>query len=149
VRYHTSFTVAADPPAAFDYLADARNAIVSHPKGTTLDQRPSDGIGLGTEYRFTRPDVIFRSTITTYDRPVRLRFENAFDGQSPTVSSWTLTPVGGGTRLTVETTTAFVGPGWVRPFVGLLTIAAWPLLMIKMWQIKRSIVQALGERSAA
>jgi hypothetical protein len=37
MRYHTSFTVDADPTAAFDYLANARNAIASHPKGTTLD----------------------------------------------------------------------------------------------------------------
>jgi uncharacterized protein YndB with AHSA1/START domain len=149
MRYRTSFTVAANPSTAFDYLADAVNAMWSHPKGTKLERRPSTDIDLGTEYVFTRPDMPFRSTITTYDRPSRLQFENAFDGQSPTVASWTLTPVGPGTRLTVETTTSFVGPGWMRPLVGLLTLAAWPLLMIKMWQMKRSIVRALDEQPTA
>ena len=149
MRYHTSFTVHADPTAAFDYLADGRNAMASHPKGTMLDQRPAETIGRGTEYLFTRPDRPFRSTITAYDRPMLLRFENAFRGQTPTVSTWTLTPVDRGTRLTLETSTSFVGPGWVRPFVGLLTLGAWPFLMIKMWQIKRSIARALEARPAA
>ncbi len=147
MRYGTSFTVTAEPPVAFDYLADGRNALTSHPKGTTVEQLPSGGIDLGTQYAFARPDVPFRSTITMYDRPSHLQFESAFEGRSPTLSSWRLTPHGGGTRLTVETDSSFLGPGWLRPLVGILTLAAWPLLMIKMWQLKRNIVRALDGRA--
>lgn len=148
MRYETSFTLRADPATAFDYLAYGGNALSLHPTGTTMEQVPPGSIGLGTEYRFTSPGRPgFRSSIAEYDRPHRLAFESAFDGQSPTRATWTLTPAGPGTFLSVETTTSFLGPNWVKPFIGLLTLGAWPLLLVKMWQLKRRISRDLDRAS--
>jgi uncharacterized protein YndB with AHSA1/START domain len=147
MRYTTSLQVEAAPTVAFDYLADGRHGLRSHPRGTTFTQEPPDRIDLGTRYTFDRPGgPMFHTTIVRYEPPSRLEFESAFEGQSPTTSFWTFEPSGTGTRLTVATVSSFIGPTWMRPFVGLLTLGAWPLFMLKMWQWKRDIVRALDQR---
>lgn len=144
MRYSTSMQVGAAPRVAFDYLANGRHALKSHPRGTTFTQEPPDRIDRGTRYTFDRPGgPIFHTTIVRYEPPSRLDFESAFEGQSPTTSTWTFEPLGTGTRLTVSTASSFIGPTWMRPFVGHLTLAAWPLFMVKMWQWKREIVRTL------
>jgi hypothetical protein len=79
---------------------------------------------------------------------MRLAFQSAFEGQTPTEATWTLAAEAAGTRLTVDTETSFVGPRWVKPFIVPMTLVAWPLLMLKMWGIRRRIARELGpERS--
>ncbi len=148
MRYDTSFTVRADLESAFDYLADGASFLSLQPAGTSMEQVPPGLIGRGTEYRFAAPGRPgFRTIIAEYDRPHRLAFDSAFDGQSPTRATWTLASAGPGTFLSVETTTSFLGPDWVKPFVGLLTLGAWPLLLLKMWQLRRRISRDLDRAS--
>jgi hypothetical protein len=109
-----------------------------------VDQIPPDRVGLGTHFRFHRPfGPDFESTISVFEPPTRLGFLGGFQGQSPTQAIWTIAPDGSGTRLSVETESDFIGPRWVRPFAGLLTVAAWPLLILKMWGFKRRIAREL------
>jgi hypothetical protein len=146
MRYRTSFTVSADPGTTFDYLADGRNGLWGHPSGTTVDQIPPGPIGLGTLFLFHRPSgPHFESTISAFEPSSRLGFLGGFQGQSPTEAIWTFAPFGSGTRLTVETESGFIGPRWIRPFTGLLTMVAWPLLILKMRGFKRRIARELRD----
>ena len=146
MRYRTSFVVNADAATTFGYLADGRNGLWGHPKGTTVEQIPPGPVGLGPRFLFHRPSgPQFESTISTFEPPGRLGFLGGFQGQPPMQATWTFAPDGSGTRLTVETESEFIGPRWVRPFAGLLTVAAWPLLMLKMWGFKRRIARELQD----
>ena len=150
MRYCTSFIVSADPRAAFDYLADGRNGLWSHPPGTTVDQIPPGSPGLGTLFIFRRPSgPEYRSTITAFEPTVRLAVLGGFEGESPAEATWTFSADGAGTRLTVDTQSGFLGPRLVRPFAGLLTIAAWPLLVLKLWGQAPNLTRArpIGRRS--
>ena len=145
MRYTTTFLVHADQGRAFDYVADGRNGLSSHPKGSTMDQVPPGRVGLGTRFEVHRPGgPNYVSTVSLFDRPARLAFQSAFNGESPADATWTFAVEGSRTRVTIDTTTGFVGPRWVKPFVVPLTLAAWPLLLVKMWGIKRRISRELG-----
>jgi hypothetical protein len=110
-----------------------------------MDQVPLGPVGLGTRFEVHRPGgPNYVSTISVFERPARLAFQSAFDGELPAEATWTFAMEGLGSRVTIDIATGFVGPRWVKPFVVPLTLAAWPLLLVKMWGIKRRISRELG-----
>jgi hypothetical protein len=149
MQFSSSFNVDASKTIAFDYLADGAHALPFHPRGTTMVQEPGGEIALGTRFVFDRPDGLeYSSTISRFERPDRLEFESAFGERSPSVASWQFSELGPRTRLTVDTQSGFVGPRWMKPFVGILTLVAWPLMVLKMWRLKRrltSSIEAAGQ----
>jgi hypothetical protein len=110
-----------------------------------MEQIPDGQIALGTRFVFRPPrGLTFSSTITEFEPPTRLSFLSGFESQQPTAARWMFAPVAGGTLMTVWAESGFVGPRWLRPFAATLTVAAWPLLMIKMWGFKRRISRELA-----
>lgn len=147
MRYRSSFVVRADPQTSFDYLADGRNGMWSHPRGTTVELIPPAPAGLGSRFIFHRPSgPDFQSAISLFEPPSRLGFTGGFEGQSPTEATWELVPVPAGTRLSVETVPSFIGPRWLQPVVGLMTLVAWPLLLFKMARFERRIKREIEAR---
>jgi hypothetical protein len=126
-------------------MSDGRNGLWGHPSGTSVERIPPGQAGLGTLFVFHRPSgPDFESSISAFDPPSRLGFLGGFQGQSATRAIWTFARVGSNTRLTVETQSGFIGPRSVRPFSGLLTVLAWPLLILKVWGFKRRITREVG-----
>lgn len=149
MRYTESFEVAARREVAFDYVADGANSLAHHPAGTSIVRQPAGDIGLGTRFWFERPgEPSFVSTITKFEPPDALEFESASAGQHPTRALWRFLDLGMRTRLEVETESSFVGPRWVAPLAGLLTLAAWPLLMIKMASFRRLLTKEIEATEA-
>jgi hypothetical protein len=145
MRLDASFVVPVDRARAFDYIAEGRNALASHPKGTTIEQQPPGPAGLGTTFVVHIPGrPTYTTRISVFERPVQLEFISAFEGQSPSRTSWMFINEAAGTRVTLESEIALVGPGWLKPLAGLLTLAAWPLVLIRMWKIRRRITEDLS-----
>lgn len=153
MRYRSTFRIEAPPETVFDFLADGANALPEHPRGTTIRQDPAGLVAIGTKFTFDRPDGLrYTSVVSRFDRPSVLAFDSWFGDRTPTVGSWEFRPDRSGTLATVETRSSLVGPSWLRPFAAVLAVAAWPLLLAKMWLLKRRLagrIQALAPDSSA
>jgi hypothetical protein len=144
VRYRSTLLVRPDPFASFEFLADARNSLAFHPRGTEVEQQPPGDIGQGTTFTFRAPGrPVSRTTLTRFERPDFLEFTTAIQDQPASTASWTFTRGGSGTRITIETESSFVGPIWLRPVAGALTVAAWPLLLIKIRLFERRLARLI------
>ena len=138
MRYRSSLSVAAPEEVVFDFVSDAANGLPDHPPGTTVTKEPEGSIGLGTSFTFERPDGLrYRATLVRFDRPASLAFENVMDGGTSSTACWSFNKSGSDTIATVETDSTFVGPGWLRPLSGILTIAGWPLLLLATRRLEK------------
>ena len=145
MRLDASFVVPVDRTEAFDYIAEGRNALANHPNGTTIAQQPPGPAGLDTRFVVQIPGrPTYTTRISVFERPVRLEFISAFEGQPPSRANWMFINEAAGTRMTVESEIGLVGPGWLKPFAALITLAAWPMVLIRMRNIKRRITEDLS-----
>ena len=143
-------SVPASAEAVFGFVANAANGLPDHPRGTTVTTEPGGPIGLGTCFRFDRPDGLrYRTTLVGFDPPESLTFETVPEGGPASSAHWSFRPSGSKTIVTVQTESTFVGPRWLQPLSGILTVAAWPLLYVATRRAQKRLAARMAKALTA
>ena len=109
VVIENSVLIARPPEVVFDYLADLRHELEWNPQCRSMEKISDGPIGLGTRFLAKwKQSPLIEVECTAYDRPRAWQYTNG--GPLAVVFDVTLTPEGGGIRLSSHFLTQPLGP---------------------------------------